>query len=171
MSADACSPMRVTLLALTLSILSITGAAHAFCVADGPAGVLQCLTTAYASRDFDAFAQLLAPDFVFVSVGPVHSWDQDRDAELEVIQHLFASPLVEKIALSFDPGYDIVPGIEPGTWRLDDLHAVLTLRATREAGGVPEDLTVRVKMALDVRPVSSPAPHYEIFREEDEQPR
>jgi hypothetical protein len=170
MSEDARTLRRVWLLAIGLSVLPVNGAAHAACVADHPAGILQCFTTAYVNRDIDAYAQLLAPDFVFVSIGPLRQWDQDRDAELDTIRRVFASSSVESISLSFDPGYDTVPGIEPGTWKLDNLHATLVLRATADGHSEPQDFTLKVRMALHIRMVSSPIPHLEVFREEDYQP-
>jgi len=163
--------MLLVFLVLPLIVLSVVGhPAHAICVADGAAGVLECFTTAYAQRDIEAFSQLLASDFVFVSIGPLRQMDQDRAAELETIGRIFASPAVESMSLSFDPAFDVVPGGEPGTWKLDNLKATLSLRATASGQAGPKDYSVTVRMSLYVRQVASPTPHFEVFREEDYQP-
>lgn len=160
------------LLALLVS-LAIVLAGHpvaAFCPADGPAGMLECITAAYAQRDIEAYGQLLALDYVSVSIGPLQQADVDRSEDIEVTRRMFTSPSVEAIVLSFGPTCDVAPGEEPATWRLDNLQATLSVRATPADGVTPKDYSLTQRMSLYVRFVPTPMPHYEVFREEHYQP-
>jgi hypothetical protein len=133
----------------------------AYCAADGPESVLQCLAEAYADRDVDALRALLADDFVLVLGEESNSWGVDT--EMAMHQKMFDSPIVQALRLTFADGYRVAPGDEPQTWVISGITMMFALDGT--VNGEPKHYEVTESNAeFRVRCVPEPAAHCVIYR-------
>lgn len=151
--------MKFRRLIVVLSLMGVfAGGASGeeYCAVDGPASVLACLESAYAARDADQLAALLAPDYRLVFGEASSSWD--RASELESSRTMFGSEGVTELTLRAGGKYSVSAGATEGTWQLEGV--TFELRMVDEEQG--EHRVVNEGTILLVREVMKPTPHYEI---------
>lgn len=121
---------RHSLCALGAVLLLATAAAPARteCRPATPDEVLKCLVIAHAEQDLDAYASLLAPDYVLRS----GENEASREQDLAMTAKLFEN--ASSLAVSYDDGYRVVPGDAPNTWRIVDLNVRVQMVTTDGKG-------------------------------------
>ncbi len=142
--------LPVTSLLLLFASLLIAPPVSAACPPDSPEAVLDCLAQAYADRDLDLYASLLADDFVFEQTDMNATWDRKQD--LAATRRLFESPEVDSLTLVIDQDESgsIEAGSQPGVFIIDGVSSWVEIRGTE--GGRPKHYTVTNKgMELWVR--------------------
>lgn len=147
------------LLALLLA-LSVAPAAQAICASDKPQSVLDCLETAYKTRDLRIVEELLAPDFAF-KIGQ-RGAVKNRDWTLKVYGKLFSDTTITNLTLEIGKPREVQPGETEGTWVLDGLDVRTQYDSKDEEGTKHNDFVTRANR-LQIRLVREPKPHMEIF--------
>ena len=150
------------LVAFTLvALVGLAGVASASCRGDAPQIVLVCFSEAYSNRDVAALENVLAPDYIWVTVSPPEVDVFERETSVTASVKMFGDSEVESVSLQFGEGYRVVEGTEPKTWRIEDLLATLTVkRASME-----EPAVAPLCVTLYVRECVGEDPGYEVYRE------
>ena len=152
--------LRAVGFTLMLSV-GLAGVASASCPGDAPQVVLVCFSEAYSDRDVAVLESVLAPDYIWVTVSPPEVDVFTRKTSVASSVKMFGDPEVESVSLEFAEGYSIVEGIEPKTWRIEDLLATLTVKRA----SVDEPGVAFLCVTLYVRETTGDDLGYEIYRE------
>jgi hypothetical protein len=150
----------VLLVAMLLARTS-TGSAAEGCQGKGPEVVLDCFSAAYSERSAEKLERVMAPDYIWVAVSPPEVDVFTRAESMAASLRMFADEAVELVSLEFEDGYGLVEGADPGTWRIEDLRALMTVKAT----GVAETATSLLCVTLYVRKSSTEPDTYQVYRE------
>jgi hypothetical protein len=144
-----------------LAPVGFVGVASAACQGDAPDAVLDCFSAAYSHRDSVMLEGVLAPDYMWIVVAPPRVDVFKREDSVASSLNMFRNPEVESSSLEFDEGYRVVQGEDPGTWRIEELRGVLTVKraSTEESAISPLCVT------LYVRATTRDDPGYEVYRE------
>ena len=160
------SPIRmltitfICALGVILTAPSLTLAASpAPCTSAIPDSIIPCLERIYATRDFDAYRQILASDFQyrFKDTG----WGLPE--ELASAEKMFSSDLIKSMSLNVGPEYKLSEGPEPHTWVLSGLSLTLAVDQ-KEGDAVRHYDVVDHEGEISLRLESEPAPHIVIYR-------
>jgi hypothetical protein len=163
MSPSSIRTMTVTLVCALGGILTAPAltlaASPAPCTSAVPDSIIPCLERIYATRDFDAYRQILAPDFQyrFKDTG----WGLPD--ELASAEKMFRSDSIEAMSLTFGPEYKLAEGPEPHTWVFSGLSLTLAVDQ-KERGSVRHHEIVDHAGEICVRLETEPAPHIVIYR-------
>jgi hypothetical protein len=149
----------VALAILTLS--AVAGIASAACPGDAPDAVLTCFSAAYSNRDLATLEEVLAPDYVWLTVSPPRVEVYRREDSVSASAEMFRNPEVEAVSLEFHEGYDVVQGDDPGTWRIEELRGIMTVKRA----SVDESAISVLCVTLYVREIPGDAPGYQVYRE------
>ena len=142
-------------------LVILAGPAFSACPGDGPEVVLDCFSRAYSDRDVAVLEEVLAPDYIWVTVSPPQVDVFKREDSVESSVAMFGNQEIESVSLEFRDGYHIEAGAEPKTWRIEGLLATLTVKQAAAARPSVAPLCV----TLYVREVGGEAPGYEVYRE------
>lgn len=167
MTGARCPRWAVVIVALVIlagapcASLASDGPHTLFCATGDPASVLTCLARAYADRDLPALRALFADDFQFVAGDEANTWNVD--VEMSMHEKMFASPDVQKLALTIAEGYDVAATGAADTWVISGVTATLELSVMM--GGELKHPTVTVSgQEFRVRLVREPEAHFVIVR-------
>jgi hypothetical protein len=150
----------VAALAFFAPPLSI-GVASAACQGEGPDAVLDCFSAAYSNRDSLMLEEVLAPDYTWVVVAPPEVDVFPREDSVRSSLEMFRNPEVESASLNFHEGYRVVEGDDPGTWRIEELRGVLTVKRA----STDEPAISLLCVTLYVRAITGDDPGYQVYRE------
>jgi hypothetical protein len=114
----------------------------AACPPETPEAVLDCLEQAYAERDIDLYASLLADDFVFEQTDMKAFWDRQQD--LAATRGLFESHRVVSLAivLELEESGSVREADEPGLFILDGVSSRIEITDKEKEGDPPKHYTV-----------------------------
>ena len=144
-----------------LALVGVAAVASAACQGDAPDAVLACFSAAYSNRDIATLEAVLAPDYMWVVVAPPRVEVFKREDSVSSSLEMFRNPEVESASLEFHEGYRVVQGEDPGTWRIEQLRGVLTVKRA----SVDESAISPLCVTLYVREVAGDAPGYQVYRE------
>jgi hypothetical protein len=144
-----------------LAVLVGAGVASAACPGDAPDVVLACFSAAYSNRDVATLEEVLAPDYMWLTVAPPRVEVFRREDSVSGSAEMFRNPEVESVSLEFHDGYRVVQGEEPGTWRIEELRGVLSVKRA----SVNESAISPLCVTLYVREIAGDAPGYQVYRE------
>ena len=144
-----------------LALVGVAAVASAACQGDAPDAVLACFSAAYSNRDIATLEAVLAPDYMWVVVAPPRVEVSKREDSVSASVEMFRNPEVESVSLEFHEGYRVVQGEDPGTWRIEQLRGVLTVKRA----SVDESAISPLCVTLYVREVAGDAPGYQVYRE------
>ena len=120
------------------------------CLGEQPADILDCVATAYESRNFADYADLLAPDFeLYFGDDPE---PVTREKELEVAQKLFTDDAVESMDLQVLEGFTVRDGTDPMTWEIDvrfQLDLDLSKEGQQHVSGQPDSCVLHIRRAAN----------------------
>jgi hypothetical protein len=151
-----------TVVGLTiLALVGVAAAASAACQGDAPDAVLACFSAAYSNRDAATLERVLAPDYMWLTVAPPRVEVFRREDSVSASLEMFRNPEVESVSLEFHEGYRVVQGEDPGTWRIEELRGVLTVKRA----SVDESAISPLCVTLYVREITGDDPGYEVYRE------
>ena len=144
-----------------IALAALPGLASAACQGDAPDAVLACFSEAYSNRDLDTLEGVLAPDYMWLTVAPPRVEVFKREDSVSASVEMFHNPEVESVSLEFHEGYRVVQGEDPGTWRIEELRGVLTVKraSTDESAISPLCVTLYVREAV------GDDPGYQVYRE------
>jgi hypothetical protein len=144
-----------------LAPVGLAGVASAACRGDAPDAVLDCFSAAYTNRDSLMLEEVLAPDYMWVVVAPPRVDVFKRQDSIASSLGMFRNPEVESASLEFEDGYRVVEGEDPGTWRIEELRGVLSVkRASAEESAISP-----LCVTLYVRATAGDIPGYQVYRE------
>lgn len=144
-----------------LALVGVAAVASAACQGDAPDAVLACFSAAYSNRDIATLEAVLAPDYMWVVVAPPRVEVFKREDSVSSSLEMFRNPEVESASLEFHEGYRVVQGEDPGTWRIEELRGVLTVKRA----SVDESAISPLCVTLYVREAAGDAPGYQVYRE------
>jgi len=144
-----------------MAVVALSGVVSGACIGTGPEAVLGCFSQAYSDRDLGALEQVLAADYIWIAVAPPQVDVFTRDDSVASSVRMFGNPEIESVALEFGDGYDVVAGEVPGTWRIENLVATLTVKQA----GAESPLEAPLCATLYVRQVHGEELGYEVYRE------
>ena len=144
-----------------LALVGSDGAASAACQGDGPDAVLECFSAAYSNRDLATLEEVLAPDYMWLTVTPPRVEVFKREDSVSASLEMFRNPEVESVSLEFHEGYRVVRDEDPGTWRIEELRGVLTVKRASAEESAMSPLCV----TLYVREIAGEALSYQVYRE------
>jgi hypothetical protein len=146
---------------MVLALVGVPAIASAACRGDAPDAVLACFSAAYSNRDSVALEEVTAPDYMWIVVAPPRVDVFKREDSVSASLEMFRNPEVESASLEFHEGYRVVEGEEPGTWRIEELRGVLTVkRASAEESAISP-----LCVTFYVREVDGEDPGYQVYRE------
>ena len=143
------------------ALVAAAGVAFGACSGDGPEVVIDCFSRAYSERDLAVLEEVLAPDYIWVTVAPPQVDVFTREDSVASSVKMFRDPDIESVSLEFRDGYHVEPGTEPKTWRIEDLLATLMVKQVSAVKPSVASLCV----TLYVRETTGEAPGYEVYRE------
>jgi hypothetical protein len=144
-----------------LVLVGPAGVSSAACPGDAPDAVLACFSAAYSNRDVAALEEVLAPDYMWLTVTPPRVEVFRREDSVSGSLEMFRNPEVESVSLEFHDGYRVVQGEDPGTWRIEELRGTLTVKRA----SVDESAISPLCVTLYVRETAGDAPGYQVYRE------
>jgi hypothetical protein len=155
------SPLPITAALTVVALIAPRSFASGSCVGDAPEAVLGCFSAAYSDRDAATLESVLAPDYVWIRVAFPQVEVFSRETSVTASLEMFRDPEVESVSLDFDEGFRVVPGEEPSTWRIEDLHAKLTV----QPASVAEPRTAPLCVTLYVRETIGETRGYQVYKE------
>lgn len=135
------------------------------CPGESAAAVLESYGTAYSERDVGALEALYSEDYVWLLVMPPRVEIIERDRTVEAARKMLGDPDVESVALVFGGDYTVVPGQEPGTWRIEDVIVTLDVALSPKSDHGSTGKTVSACETFYVREVGADPILYEIYEE------
>lgn len=154
------TPSRVAAFTLLAPVM-LVGVASAACHGDAPDAVLDCFSAAYSIRDSVMLEEVLAPDYMWVVVAPPRVDVFKREDSVTSSLKMFRNPEVESASLEFHDGYRVVEGDDAGTWRIEELRGVLTVKRA----SADEPAISPLCVTLYVRAIAGEDPGYQVYRE------
>jgi len=151
----------VAVCCVLVAVLASAGVVCGACPGDGPEVVLDCFSRAYSQQEVVLLEQVLAADYIWIAVAPPQVDVFRREDSVASSVAMFGNPQIDSVALEFQDGYEVVAGDEPGTWRIENLLATLTVEPAAADG--PSEATLCA--TLYVRQVEGSSPGYEVYRE------
>ena len=122
--------VRVLGMALALALPACASADP--CAVSVPDAVLQCYADAMEARDLDALEELLAPDYLQITVARPRADVVDREGRLRAAQLLFTRPGLRTLDIWFGDAYHVVEGDDPDTWRVENVTMGMEIREEPE---------------------------------------
>ena len=104
---------------------------------------------------------LLAADYVWVRVAAPEVDIFTRQESVDASVTMFLDPDVESVSLDFHQGSDVVACETPGTWRIEDVKATLTVKMA----AADEPRLSPLCATLYVRQTSDTPLGYQVYRE------
>jgi len=131
------------------------------CPGDGPEVVLDFFSRAYSERSEELLDMVMAPDYTWVTVAPPEVDIFPREESFDSSVRMFGNESVEWVSLEFREGFDVVEGVEPGTWRIENLLATLKVKSV----GAKQPSVAPLCVTFYVRKLEGEGGGFEVFRE------